>query len=272
MNKNIVEKLKETLKYIRKRSNAQPKIGIILGSGLGKAIEGIDILKAFSYKDIPHFPTTRVTGHAGRMVFAGINKKPVLIMQGRPHFYEGYSSQQIIYPVRLMKLLGINHLIITAACGAVNRKYRKGDLVVLKDHLNFMGKNPLRGTHFNLFGERFPDMSRVYDKKLRSLALSVSKKLNIRMHQGVYMAVSGPSYETPSEISAFRKLGADLVGMSVVPETIAASQMNMKILGICNVANETGRHNITHNEVIKAGKLVEIKLGKLIKTIIKRIN
>ncbi|MFH1378657.1 MAG: purine-nucleoside phosphorylase, partial [bacterium] len=256
-------------KYIEKRISIFPRVGIILGSGLGRVADDLQDTVSFSYKDLPHFPKTGVDGHSGKLVFGHLSGKLVVVMQGRPHYYEGFAMKDIVYPVRLMKMLGAKCLIVTAAVGAVNSKYHTGDIVFLKDHINFMGYNPLIGAHNERFGERFPDMGCAYDRDLLKFGISFAKRKKIHVHQGVYVAVSGPSYETPSEIRVFGKLGGDVVGMSVVPEVIAARQMSIRVVGICNVSNTASSHvDVTHKEVLAAGKKSTASMTKLIKGLV----
>ncbi|MCB4791860.1 MAG: purine-nucleoside phosphorylase [Elusimicrobia bacterium] len=271
----MISKLKKSERFIRSKVKEIPQVAVILGSGMGNVFKNINIIKEFNYSDIPYFPVTSVKGHSGKLVFGVAGGKPVMIMQGRVHYYEGLSMQEITYPVRLMSFLGTKYLILTASVGAINSGYDTGDLVVLKDHINLMGDNPLRGAHFENMGERFVDMSDAYNLNLQKIALDAGKKNGIKLRRGVYIALSGPSYETPSEIKAFKKLGADVAGMSVVPETIVARQMGIKVLGICNVTNKLSfsrNRKISHKDVIKAAGLIENKLFNLLKTIIEKIN
>jgi len=272
---NLIARLKETGNYIRRRTNIVPDAAIILGSGLGGLAESSVEDIVFNYNELPNFTASTVSGHAGMLMIGRLAEKNVAVMQGRLHYYEGYDMEQVIYPVRLLKSLGAKTLIITSACGAVNPKLRLHDIVILKDHMNFMGANPLRGRHYGEFGERFPDMSEVYSSGLRSGALKAARKLRCRAYEGVYAAVSGPTYETPAEIRAYRKLGCDLIGMSVVPEAVAARQMGMNVLGICYIANTAGRAGakkaILHQDVLKVGAAVSEKIGKIIASVIANI-
>ncbi|MFH1368714.1 MAG: purine-nucleoside phosphorylase [Elusimicrobiota bacterium] len=275
MDQSITSKLSQTRNYIRLRTHIEPKIGIILGSGLGSVIESSKEDFVFHFNELPHFAPSTVHGHNGELIIGGYSGKGIAIMQGRVHYYEGYAMEQIMYPVRLLKWLGIEYLIITAATGGLNPAYKKGDIVAVKDHINLMGDNPLRGVHTPEFGERFPDLSGVYSKDLRKTAAAAARKAKVKMKEGVYLAVSGPSYETPSEIKAFRRLGGDVVGMSVIPEAIAARQMGVKVLGLAYVSNVAVPARIkplSHMDVVEAGKKTGQKLGKLIAEIINRIQ
>lgn len=272
---NLVDQLNETLAYIRNRTGIAPKIGVILGSGLGDIAESSKDDVVFSFNELPHFPRSTCEGHRGNLIIGRLSEKPVIVMQGRIHFYEGYSASDLVYPVRLMKFLGVEYLIITSAAGGVNPRCKTGDIVFIKDHINLMGVSPLAGIHHPQFGDRFPDMSVVYRKDLRSLGLSVARRERIRAFEGIYVASAGPQYETPAEIRAFRKLGGDIVGMSVVPEAIAASQMGMKVLAFSFIANAgagISKKPISHRGVIKAGQAVSRKAAKLIAGITAKIQ
>ncbi len=240
METNIILKLKETENYVRGRTAILPEVGIILGSGLGGLAESSVEDAVFNYNELPNFVSSTVAGHAGRLILGSLSNRPVAVMQGRFHYYEGYGMDEVIYPVRFLKTLGVKYLIITSACGALNPGFKLHDIVFLKDHINLMGANCLRGAHHPQFGERFPDMGQIYSPELRKKARA-ALKLKLRTKEGVYTAVSGPSYETSAEIRAYRKLGGDLVGMSVVPEAVAAKQMGMCVLGISYVSNPVCR-------------------------------
>lgn len=267
--------MEDTIKYIKSQiKDFNPEIGIILGSGLGElADEYCDIKLA--YKDIPQFPVSTVKGHSGNLVFAEINGKKTVMMQGRFHFYEGHSMQTVIYPVKVMKKLGVKTLIVTNAAGGVNPYFKPSSLMLIKDHINFMGTNPLIGPNDDSLGERFPDMSEVYTKKLRELAFDCAKRLKIELEEGVYIALTGPAYETPSEVKMVGLLGADAVGMSTVPETIAASYMKMDVLGIsciCNSAAGISTVGLSHKEVLEAANKAKVNFKRLVLEIIKNIG
>ena len=271
METNLVLKLKETENYIRRRTNIVPEVGIILGSGLGGLAESSIEDIVFNYNELPNFAASTVAGHAGRLIIGRLSEKPVAVMQGRLHYYEGYPMEQVIFPVRLLKFLGAKNLIITSACGALNPRLKLRDIVLLKDHVNFMGANPLRGIHHPEFGERFPDMGEVYSSELRAKARAAAKKFRCRLAEGVYAAVSGPSYETPAELKALKGLGCDLVGMSVAPEAVAARQMGMNVLGISYIANTVkpgAKKAVLHEDVLKAGAEVSENIGKIIAGVI----
>ena len=227
----MLEAIKETVSYIKSNTGTPPEAGIILGTGLGGMVNEMDIETTLEYEDIPNFPVSTVESHHGRMIFGRLNGKSVLAMQGRFHYYEGYSPRQISFPVRVMKYLGISHLFVSNASGGVNPEYEIGDLMILDDHINLI-PNPLIGEHFPEFGARFPDMSEPYDKELIRRALEIGKKNKLPVRQGCYVAVTGPTLETPKEYQYFRIIGGDAVGMSTVPEIIVAHQMGITCFAI----------------------------------------
>ncbi|MBP3923700.1 purine-nucleoside phosphorylase [bacterium] len=268
--------MKETLEFINKKiNNFKPEIALILGSGLGElADEYCDI--AIPYSDIPNFIKSTVKGHKGRLVFAQISGKKVVMMQGRNHFYEGHTMQEITYPIKVFKKLGVNTIILTNAAGAVNETFQPADLMLITDHINRMGSNPLIGPNDENFGERFPDMSEVYNKSLISLAEKCGEELGIDLKKGVYLANSGPSYETPAEIRMMKLMGADAVGMSTVPEAIVANYCKMNILGISCISNSaSGVGNSTvlsHEEVIDVTNKAKLKFKSLILKVIENLH
>lgn len=263
--------MNKTIDFLNgKIGSFRPKIGVILGSGLGElADEYCDI--SVSYSEIPGFITSTVKGHKGRLVFADVAGKHVVMMQGRNHFYEGNSMSDITYPVKVMKKLGVDVLILTNAAGAVNESYKPADLMLLKDHINCMGSNPLIGPNDDSMGERFPDMSEIYKKDLRELVKRCAENLNIDLKEGVYLANTGPSYETPAEIHMARLLGADAIGMSTVPEAIVANYCGMKVIGISCISNAASSDNgdkLSHSEVIDTTNKAKAKFKSLILKII----
>ncbi|MGY0209244.1 purine-nucleoside phosphorylase [Bacillus subtilis] len=223
--------------------NGTPEIGLILGSGLGVLADEIENPVAIPYEDIPHFPVSTVEGHAGQLVFGDLEGKRVVAMQGRFHFYEGYSMEQVTFPVRVLKLIGVETLIVTNAAGACNENFNPGDLMIITDHINFFGTSPLIGKNANEFGTRFPDMSEAYDKQLVKLTEQVASDLGLNVQKGVYFGNTGPTYETPAEVKMARLLGGDVVGMSTVPEVIVARHSDMRVLGLflCHPV-EVNRH------------------------------
>ncbi len=263
--------MENTIKFINQQTNNfKPEIGIVLGSGLGElADEFCDV--GVNYSDIPNFASSTVAGHKGRLVFANINGKKVVMMQGRIHFYEGHPLSVVTYPVKVLKALGVKTLILTNAAGAVNPEFNPADLMLIKDHINFMGTNPLIGKNDDTLGVRFPDMSEIYKENLRELAKQCAAKLNIELKEGVYLATTGPSYETPAEIRAYGLLGADAVGMSTVPEGIVANYCGLNVLGISCITNHAagvGQAMLSHQEVIESANLAKNKFKGLIKEII----
>ena len=267
--------LTEAVDFIRSRiGDFKPQIGIILGSGLGElADEYCEI--AIPYSEIPGFGMSTVTGHKGRLVFAEINGKNVVMMQGRFHFYEGHSIQKVVFPVKVMKKLGVETLFITNASGGVNPNFRPSDLMIITDHINCMGVNPLVGVNDDSMGERFPDMSEVYNVDYAELVRRTGEKLGIDLQEGVYMALPGASYETPAEVRMARILGADAIGMSTVPEAIVAVWAKMKVIGlscICNSAAGVSGVVVSHKDVIRAANVAKEKFKALVLEVIKKLK
>jgi purine-nucleoside phosphorylase len=253
-------------------------MGLVLGSGLSSLAEEVPEAVVIPFGDIPHFVQSTVEGHTGRLVIGELEHMPVMIMSGRTHYYEGYSTQQVTFPIRVMWSLGVQYLILTNAAGGLNPAFRAGDLMLLTDHIglaNMVGLNPLRGSNDAEIGPRFPDMSRVYDPALRELALRSALDLGIEMQQGVYIMLSGPSYETPADLRFLRMIGADAVGMSTVPEATVARHAGIRVLGISGISNmaqlEPGDTEVSHEEVLEAGKALVAKLVPLIREIARRL-
>lgn len=266
--------MEKTIDFISKETNNfKPEIGIILGSGLGDFVNNLDSI-CVPYSLIPGFETSTIQGHAGQLVFAQIKGKKVVVMQGRYHFYEGHSMQTVVYPVKVMKKLGVKTLIITNAAGAVNKELQPADLMLISDHINFMGTNPLIGENDDSLGTRFPDMSEIYKKDLIDLAKKCASELGIEVKQGVYAASSGPSYETPSEVKMLRLLGADAAGMSTVPEAIVANYCGINILGISCISNYAAgiqKAPLSHAEVIETTNLAKDKFQSLLLKLLESI-
>ncbi|MDR0800337.1 MAG: purine-nucleoside phosphorylase [Endomicrobium sp.] len=268
---NIFQKIQETKKTILSLCNFNPTVAIVAGSGLSEIVKQFAIRGTIKYSDIPYFPKATVQGHAGELLLCSCGDTDMLIFNGRFHYYEGHHPKEVVYPVRVMKFLGVETLILTAATGGLNENYSSGDIVVLKDHIDFTGNNPLIGVHCDEFGERFPDMGNVYNAVLRREALSLAEKFNIKVHEGIYFGVSGPSYETPASVRAYQMLGGDVVGMSVVYEATVAAQMKMKVLGLAYVSNMAAGiedEPLSHDEVLKNGKKVSAGMSKIIKNIV----
>lgn len=260
-------KIKESLKYIEKRCNKKPKIGLILGSGLGSLGDKIESPTIIPYDQIPNFPISTVEGHKGQLVIGELGDKTVIAMQGRFHYYEGYPLKDVVFPVRVMMSLGIENLIVTNAAGGVDENFSPGDLMIIKDHINFTGENPLIGDNLDDLGPRFVDMTRAYDKELIDLAKKAGDRLDIPLKEGVYMWFTGPTYETPAEIKLAGILGASAVGMSTVPEVIVASHQGVKVLGISCITNMAAgilNKPLNHEEVIETSMMVKEKFEKLV--------
>lgn len=266
--------MQETLDYINeKTNNFKPEIGIILGSGLGDFVNNFESI-SISYSEIPDFEKSTIQGHAGKLVFANIKGKNAIIMQGRFHFYEGHPMQKVVYPVKVMKKLGVKTLIVTNAAGAVNKALVPADLMLITDHINFMGTNPLIGENDANLGTRFPDMSEVYSKDLIEVAVDCAKEIDIEIKKGVYAASTGPSYETKAEVKMFRTLGADAVGMSTVPEAIVANYCGIKVLGISCISNYAAgitETPLAHSEVIETTNIAKNKFQSLLLKILEKI-
>lgn len=263
-----------SIKYIREKISVEPEIGIVLGSGLGDFADSIENKIEISYKDIPGFPVSTVKGHDGKLIFGKINSKNVCVMKGRIHFYEGYEISDVVYPIKVLADLGIKTLILTNAAGGVNVDFKPADLMIITDHINLMGKNPLIGPNDDTIGPRFPDMTDLYIPELVNIAENSAKKLGINIRKGVYIYFTGPSYETAAEVRMARILGADAVGMSTVPEAIIARHRGLKILGISTITNMgTGILDtpLNHAEVVEVGKEVAGKFKELLKEIIEEI-
>lgn len=266
------EQIDRAAGFVRARAAVTPKLAIILGSGLGALAEHIERDAAIPYGEIPGFPRSTVEGHAGRLILGRLDGKPVVAMQGRVHFYEGYSLAEVVFPVRVMKTLGAGVLLVSNAAGGINRQWHPGDLMIIADHINFMGSNPLLGPNDPDVGPRFPDMSRAYDPELITLAERAALAEGVPIRKGVYLGVHGPSYETPAELRMLGRWGADAVGMSTVPEVIAARHMGMRVLGITAITDmATGEQvlPVAHEDVIAAAKELEPKFIRLVRRIIR---
>ncbi|SDC02037.1 MULTISPECIES: purine-nucleoside phosphorylase [unclassified Candidatus Frackibacter] len=266
--------IEESVEYLKEASDSRPDIAMILGSGLGVLAEEIEDATIVKYDEIPNFPTSTVDGHAGQLVLGKLEGKNVIAMQGRFHYYEGYAMSEVVFPVRVMNLLGAKKLLVTNSAGGVNRNYNVGDLMIINDHINFMGTNPLIGANQEELGPRFPDMSMPYNEELIDLAEQVAEDKGINTRKGVYLAMTGPSYETPAEIRMISRLGADAVGMSTVPEVITAKHMGMNVLGISCITNMAAgilAQPLDHNEVIETTKRVKSKFITLVREIVSEI-
>lgn len=249
-----MERIEAAARFVRQTTPTEPKVGLILGSGLGGLAEELEDAVVVSYEDIPHFPRSTVEGHKGNLVIGRLAGTAVFAMQGRFHYYEGYSLADVVLPVRTMARLGVETFVITNAAGGINESFAPGDLMLIQDHINLTGTNPLLGPNIEPLGPRFPDMTNAYDPELRALAQKVAEELDITLQTGVYMGLTGPTYETPAEIRAFRLLGADAIGMSTVPEVIVARHMGRKVLGISCISNMAAGmlpEPLSHDEVVE---------------------
>jgi purine-nucleoside phosphorylase len=257
--------------FIQSRITVEPRIAVVLGSGLGAFADTLDNPSTVNYADIPDWPRSTAAGHAGKFVAGEVGGVPVGVLSGRVHLYEGYSARDVVFGIRALDLLGVNTVILTNAAGGVNVDYKPGDLVLISDHINLLGQNPLTGPNDESVGPRFPDMSEAYPTKLREVAREAGKAMGLELRQGVYAAVPGPSYETPAEIRYLRAIGADLVGMSTVPEAIAANHAGMRVLGISCVTNHAAgvvEGKLDHKEVLEVGERMKGTLTELLRRVI----
>lgn len=271
----MLEQIQEAVATIRQKVSESPVMGVILGSGLGDYADAFPQPTFIPYADIPHFPQSTVPGHKGRLVFQQCEGGLVVAMQGRFHYYEGYSLEQVTFPVRVLAMLGMRRLLVTNAAGGINPAFTGGDLMLITDHINLMGVNPLRGPHQEAYGERFPDMTEAYHRAEAEVIATVAEKLNIPLQKGIYVGLSGPSYETPAEIRMLRMLGADAVGMSTVPEVIVANQMGLRVAGIScitNMAAGISPLKLTHQEVMETANRVKQQFITLIDGVIREFG
>lgn len=269
----MIEKIKKAASYIQK-VNIKADIALVLGSGLGEMVAEINEPEIIPYEEIPNFPVSTVEGHVGQLLIGKLQGKNIIVMQGRFHYYEGYNMAQVTMPVRVMKLLGVKKLIVTNAAGGVNRNFNPGELMLIADHINLLGTNPLIGKNLDELGPRFPDMSQAYNLKLIELGENVAKNKGIILRKGIYAAMTGPSFETPAEIRYLEKIGADAVGMSTVPEVIVANHIGMDVLGISCITNMAAGilpQPLSHEEVIETTAKVKDKFVDLLKGIVEKI-
>ncbi|GAB6156127.1 purine-nucleoside phosphorylase [Desulfosporosinus burensis] len=267
-------KLEEARHYLQNQVGVSPELGIILGSGLGSFADLVEEKVVIPYHKIPHFPVSTVEGHAGQWVFGKVDGRPVVVMQGRFHYYEGYAMQEVTFPIRVMQGLGVKGLIVTNAAGGINPEFRPGDLILIKDHINMMGDNPLRGANLSSLGPRFPDLSEGYNLEWRQKALAMMPNYEIRPQEGVYAAMSGPNYETPAEIRFLRTVGADMVGMSTVPEVLVANHGGMQVLGISCVTNMAAGilpQKLNHAEVMETAERVTKQFISFVRGLVKEL-
>ncbi len=270
----MLKTLQETVNWLRPRIPGGTKIGIILGTGLGELVHSITEKMEIPYEEIPHFPVSTVEGHSGKLIVGKLGGKPILAMQGRFHFYEGYDMKQVTYPIRVMQFLGLQYLFVSNAAGGMNRSFEVGDIMLIEDHINLFPEHPLRGKNLPEFGTRFPDMSEAYCNKLRTLAAKVAADNNIKLQYGVYVGTQGPTFETPAEYTYFRIIGGDAVGMSTVPEVIVARHAGMKVLAFSIITDlgVTGRVvQVSHEEVQEAAKIAQPKMAFIMQEVIKQL-
>jgi len=271
----LYERAEHAARIIRARISSQPRIAVVLGSGLGAFADDFEEPITIPYQEIPGFGRSTAVGHAGELVIGKIDQVPLLAMKGRLHYYEGYSLEEVTFPVRALKLLGLKTIILTNASGGVNVQFNPGTLMVITDHLNLMGDNPLRGPNDERFGPRFPDMSAVYSPALQEIVMEEAREMGIDIRRGVYAALTGPSYETPAEIHLMRNCGADAVGMSTVPEAIVARHMDLEVLGIScvtNLAAGVTDEPISHEDVMATGNRVSATFTQLLRRVVVRLN
>ncbi|SDW55622.1 purine-nucleoside phosphorylase [Marininema mesophilum] len=269
------DRIEEAKNWIQQKTSHVPEIGLILGSGLGDLANDIEDVTVIPYSDIPHFPVSTVEGHAGQLVVGQLSGKTVIAMQGRFHYYEGYPVQEVVFPVYVMKALGVKVLIATNACGGMNSTFAAGDLMLIEDHINMTGVNPLIGPNDSRLGVRFPDMSEAYDRELITLAQQVGESQGLSLQKGVYAGVSGPTYMTPAELIMLRNLGGDTVGMSTVPETIVANHAGMKVLGISCITDMAIGENLeplTHEQVVEVADRTRPRFIRLVKGILDEVS
>lgn len=274
MEKSYLEKIRETAEFIKAEVGEMPKIGIILGSGLGDLVNHIEIKKELDYHDIPNFPVSTVEGHAGKLIFGNLGGKYIVAMQGRFHYYEGYCMKEVTFPVRVMKEVGVETLFVSNAAGGMNKEFKVGDVMIITDHINLFPENPLRGKNYNELGVRFPAMTEAYSAKLIAMADEIAKEKDIRLMHGVYVGTTGPTFETPAEYEYFRVIGGDAVGMSTVPEVIVANHAGMKCFGV-SVITDLGGKDIkevpSHEEVQQAAVKAQPVMTEVIKEMLARI-
>ena len=269
-----METFKETVDFLKDKGILNPEVGIVLGTGLGGMIKEIDVELSIDYDEIPNFPVSTVESHHGKLIYGKLQGKQIIAMQGRFHFYEGYSFQQVTFPIRVMKLLGIKYLLLSNAAGAMNLDFKKGSLMMITDHINLLPGNPLTGKNYDELGPRFPDMSKAYAPEINKIMEQQAEKLNIRLNKGVYVAVAGPNLETPAEYRFLRIIGADAVGMSTVPEVIVANHMSLPCAAVSVLTDECDPNNLQEvalSEILEVAAKAEVLLIKLFKEVVKHL-
>lgn len=269
-----MRKLREAYEFLKNNISETPEVALILGSGLGALADEVENRRVIKYNEIPNFPVSTVEGHAGQFVFGELEGRRVVMMQGRFHFYEGYHMMDVTFPIRILKMLGVEKLIVTNACGGANESFKPGDLMIIKDHINFSGTNPLIGRNLEEFGPRFPDMSQPYSRRFMELAMKSGEAEGIELVKGVYVMFTGPSYETPAEVRMARIMGGDAVGMSTVPEVIVANHSGMEVLGISCITNMAAGildQPLDHKEVMETSLKVRDKFARLVRNIVRNM-
>jgi len=270
----MLETIQQTSDYLKNKIGEIPNTAIILGTGLGELANEIDNKTEIPYAEIPNFPISTVEGHSGKLIIGTLGGKRILAMQGRFHFYEGYSMKEVTFPVRVFQALGIKYLFVSNAAGGMNPSFDIGDIMLIEDHINMFPEHPLRGKNYNELGTRFPDMSEAYDKKLRMMAMQIANEKNIKLQHGVYVGVQGPTFETPAEYQFFRVIGGDAVGMSTVPEVIVANHAKMKVLAF-SIITDLGVPGkiveVSHEEVQEAAKIAQPKMAEIMRAIVQKI-
>lgn len=271
----MLEKIHETASFIKSKVEVIPNIAIILGTGLGELVHEISDKKEIPYEVIPNFPLSTVEGHSGKLIFGQLGGKPVLAMQGRFHYYEGYTMKEVTFPIRVFQSLGIQYLFVSNASGGMNGSFDIGDIMLIDDHINMFPEHPLRGKNYKELGTRFPDMSEAYNRELRLMAMEIAKENNIKLQHGVYVGTQGPTFETPAEYNWFRIIGGDAVGMSTVPEVIVANHAGMKVLAFSIITDIgiIGRIvEVTHEDVQEAAKIAQPKMAYIMQEVIRRLK
>ena len=271
----LLDKLTETVSFIRSQSQVKPKIGIILGSGLGSFVQHVQVDAQIPFNKIPHFVPTSVEGHQGNLILGTLGKHSIVILQGRLHFYEGHSMDTVVFPTRLMAMLGIETLLLTNSAGGFGETMQAGDFMIIEDHINLMGTNPLMGPNLKQLGPRFPDMTEAYDRKLIEMMEATFNEMKLRYHKGIYCGVTGPTYETPAEVRYLKTIGGKAVGMSTVPEAIAANHLGLRVAAlscITNLAAGFSRNKLSHQEVTETAKKVEIQFIDFLKGFLSKVD
>lgn len=271
---DLIKRLQETVEFLKTQTSIKPQVGVILGSGLGAFAREIAVEKTIPFHDIPHFGKASVEGHSGNLIFGKMGDKSIVALQGRLHYYEGHSLDTVVFPLRVMALMGVQIMVLTNSAGGLGDGMKAGDFMIIEDHINLTGANPLMGPNMKELGPRFPDMSEAYDRKLIALLEEIFKQQNVSFHRGVYAGVTGPTYETPAEVRYLKQIGCSAVGMSTVPESIAANHMGLRVAAlscITNLAAGLSKHKLTHEEVTETAKRVEKDFASILKAFVQKL-